>query len=153
MCCQKYPEDPFVSFKEPWNRLVGNWKVTSYQIRGVEHIHDFDKLLAPETLSECYMSCTKSPSSPSDNGYLTYYYNNNVAIYPSYTGNCQYLFIDKKHISFLTNGLKFYELLFNRLGVNTSDSLQYRIPWEIQELFNKDFHINCDSVDIYFKKQ
>ena len=49
--CHKYPEDPFISFRRPGKRIEGTWNITSYQVNGVEHSHDFDSLLTPKTLT------------------------------------------------------------------------------------------------------
>jgi len=51
--CHKYPEDPFISFKRPAQRLAGTWQITKYQVWGVDHSHDFDSLLNPNTLTNC----------------------------------------------------------------------------------------------------
>src|ERR1700758_2298387 len=52
--CHKYPEDPFISFRQPIKRLqIGYWQFTSYKINGTEHYHDFDSLFAPATLIDC----------------------------------------------------------------------------------------------------
>ena len=51
--CHKYPDDPFISLKRPFKRIEGTWNITSYQINGVEHSHNFDSLLSPNTLTDC----------------------------------------------------------------------------------------------------
>lgn len=52
LSCHKYPEDPFISLRRPAKRIEGTWNITSYQVWGKEHSHDFDSLLSPKTLTD-----------------------------------------------------------------------------------------------------
>jgi hypothetical protein len=36
LSCKKYEEGPWISFRSAYNRILGNWKVISYTVNGVD---------------------------------------------------------------------------------------------------------------------
>jgi hypothetical protein len=42
-CRHKYEEDNFYSLKNPWKRLLGNWKVVAFNVDGADSLSDLFK--------------------------------------------------------------------------------------------------------------
>jgi hypothetical protein len=147
--CHKYPEDPFISFRNPVKRIEGTWNITSYQIYGIEHSQDFDNLLAPNTLTDLKVDFGDPTLDPPATFYMQ-----------SAVGGTYFLDNNNKTISFMCAGLinngdstgyKFFKsaLKLSRFYNNYGFSPDYTII----ELYGKHLHISNNGTDIYFKKQ
>ena len=152
--CKKYPEDPFISLREPWKRIAGTWQITSYQINGIEHSHDFDSLLSQLTLTDCLIRFEYGMGTY---GEIYIEDNNGNRIYPGYG---TYYINSDKTMSFSPNyntsntENEFYILVWKMTKNNSSTPPYYNIPnWNICELYGKHFHVNYEGTDIYFKKR
>ena len=150
--CHKYPEDPFLSLRNPKVRLcgrpnkgAGEWLFTSYKINGVDHSHDFDNFIYSPSLTNGVSLLFWSNSS---NAFDV----NNTA------GNAKGRFGFKdnnKTLVFICdlgsipnpNGIKFL------IQVLKVDTLSDVANWTIEELYNNNLHIRNNNVDIYFKKK
>ena len=149
--CHKYPKDPFISLRQPNKRLeASTWQITSYQINGVEHSHDFDNLIAPATLTDCYLIMVDNGGS-----YEYFFSRNSTDLYTTYDNGSWGLNYDNTTIKFRsgTNGItfnNFYIQLFKATvtGANAWSSPEYNIV----ELYGKHLHISLNGVDMYFKK-
>jgi len=138
--CHKYAEDPFISLRNPEDRLKGTtWQFTSYQIYGVEHSHDFDNFLTPHTLTD-----------------VKFQFDENDLWYTIFNVTKSTIYSNHSDLSDANKTI--------RLGVNPIDSAAYKFAdyvmkdtkgtyWTIVELYNSKFHISSNGVDIYFKKQ
>ncbi|MHB8260813.1 MAG: hypothetical protein ACYDCN_04790 [Bacteroidia bacterium] len=142
--CHKYPEDPFISLKNPQDRLSGigsgyTWKITSYQINGVEHSHDFDNFLSPHTLTD--ITFTFHPLIPRE-GTQVYSINelNIRGINWSIENNIISLGINYYGVPIDSVAYKFDRYVLKNVGT-------------IIELYGKHLHITNYGTDIYFKKQ
>jgi hypothetical protein len=166
--CHKYPEDPFISFRKPPKRIEGKWNITSYQIWGVDHSHNFDSLLKPNTLYNCCINFSpyhNSNGGIDNNGTVTFTDLNNNLLYPA--GNTGYAVQDGYRAytvkndkdSELTLGNNwtsadstFFSLLVNNEKTTTPSSSG--AGFHIMELYGKHLHISTNNgIDIYFKKQ
>lgn len=147
--CHKYPEDPFLSLKRPFKRLEGTWKFTSYQINGVEHIHDFDIFLSPKTLAECAISLH---SYNKRDGWYEINDLNGGSVPPfasSYEFRHYIIEDNSSTLLIISNATTPYAELWK--GTTSGSALASK--WNIRELYGKDLHISFNNIDIYFKKQ
>ncbi len=157
--CHKYPEDPFISFRRPTKRIEGTWNITSYQVYGVEHSHDFDSLLSPETLTDIGLKF--SPYSfqgyPINGDFTFVGKNGNIP----FTKN-QFTFYDSQSLTFTyfkrnSTDTIFYNLFFfrtNNIPTRNTDGYETGTNyWSIVELYGHNFHISYNGIDIYLKKQ
>jgi hypothetical protein len=148
--CHKYPEDPFISLKNPGKRLNGTWKFTGYRINGTDHNHDFDSFLAPFTLTDCKIEFVAQTDKASK--YLS-------GIYHIYNGDgseiksgADYdLRSDANDITFACD-TAFRGHLLQATITNPQLSVA-RAIWDIKELYQKSLHIKLNNVDMYLKKQ
>jgi hypothetical protein len=151
LSCHKYPKDPFISFRKPDKRLeASTWQFTSYQINGVEHSHDFDSLLAPNTLTNCYLIMV-------DNSAIYSYYISRSSdnLYSLADNGTWHLSYDNKTIQFYSsaNGVNFNNFYVQLFKSTITGSITWTTPaFNIVELYGKHLHISNNGVDIYFKK-
>ena len=159
--CHKYPEDPFISFRRPGKRIEGTWNITSYQVNGVEHSHDFDSILAPRTLTDCSINFKPyNFINDAANGGYTFVDKNNNALFTYTNGKDPFNFIDAGGFSttlelgyiMAADDSIFYNLFFYRNKNIIRTPLNYN-DWFIKELYGKNMHISKNGIDIYFKKQ
>ena len=159
--CHKYPEDPFISFRQPGKRIVGTWNITKYQVWGIDHSHDFDSLLRPNTLTDCYINFfpySTGDSYNEGNGVYTFLDKNKNPIF-ALKNDGSYYFEDsyKSRLSTLVfsfsvtigSDTTLNKLFFN---VGKSSTFPYESKWRIVELYGKQLHISTNGTDIYFKK-
>ena len=153
--CHKYPKDPFISLRRPVKRLESGsgttWRFTSYQISGVEHSHDFDPILTPNTLTDYALILsdneddelyTISPVSVSGNRLVEGSY--------GISGDNKTLSIQAELAGVTTSAAKFFVEVFKPTQL---DSTHWTfINWTIVELYGKNLHITNNGIDIYFKK-
>ena len=159
LSCHKYPEDPFISFRRPFKRIEGTWNITSYQIWGKEHSHDFESLLNPNTLTNCSISF-QSNSNVIDEGWWKFLDRNNNILFPLNSNINKYQFDvygkPKTTVDFLLDindiDSTFYNLFFyQQKTFNRTPGRNY--GFSIVELYGQNFHISLNGIDIYFKKQ
>lgn len=168
--CHKYPEDPFISFKQPWKRINGTWMITSYQVYGIEHSHDFDSLLKPKTLTDYGINFTYWNDAAQNHGSFEFFDKNGNELFNRVTlglGYNTFYFDGVKSIKFDYHNTPpqdttFYNLFFyqrisnpyNRLFVYGSGE-DYGILYDftIVELYGKHLHLSRNGIDIYLKKQ
>ena len=151
--CKKYPEDPFISFRQPYKRLAGTWQITSYQINGVDHSHDFDSLLYPNTLTNCLMFFSnRGPNSgdysiADNNGHVLFISSGEYGVNRDKT-----IGFDGAYLySSIEKSTKFY---FQFWKLTVRDSFSSNITnWNIRELYSKTLHLSLNGTDIHFKKQ
>jgi|GEM_PF-4393840 hypothetical protein len=151
LSCHKYPEDPFISFVKPSDRLSGTkdgytWKFTSYKINGVEHSHDFDNILSPRTLTNITLTFFPNPK-----GEELIFTINDLNIPGNNWG-----------INKTTNTIGF-SINTNHAGPTDSTAYKFSpilgyyqtslVEWKIDELYESTFHISNNGIDIYFEKQ
>ncbi len=161
--CKKYPSDPFISFQSPYARLIGsNWHITSYQINGVEHSHDFDSMLTPRTLTDCNMIFGAYSSSSSPHGVVDFKYNDGTSITvdgKSISGSnlFTYTFRDNSStvLDFYNTGVNsrtdssFYSLFFKTITFPPPRNYSY---WSVIELFQGKLHLRDGTTDLYCSK-
>jgi len=140
--CHKYPEDPFISLRNPINRLMGTkWKFTSYKINGVDHSHDFDGFLSPNTLTDITFSFDKKEE---------------VFFISNYNMAGQYdINADKKSIWLGLDSQFPGDTVGHDFGTQILHDKNGGVKnyWIILELYNKKFHITNNGADIYLEKQ
>jgi hypothetical protein len=151
--CHKYPEDTFLSLRNPKVRLCGRpkdggkrWWFTSYKINGIDHNHDFDNFIKVPRLTEGVAifffsnggtdSFIINNTSTDAKGHFDLRDNNATIII-----SCSFSsFQDPFSAKFLTQVLKV-------------DTLSEAAAWTIEELYNNNLHIRNNNVDIYFKSK
>ena|ERR1700758_4096721 len=143
--CHKYPEDPFISLKRSQVRLRGTWKVTSYQINGVEHGHDFDTLLSTCTIYECTISFEAGTKSQKWGEPVL----RTKSGFDIFGGDRQYDLLSRT-LRITANDFSF-NIAFWKLP-NKAPLASYA-EWTIEELYNKKMHLKLGNTDIYFKKE
>jgi len=155
MGCHKYPEDPFISLKQAGKRLLGTWNITSYKINGVEHSHDFDSLLSPNTLTDCYIFFEAGDLV--GDGEFKFQDKNKQTLFPSGGFNTFSFEGDKNKEN---TKLFFYPIdstnVFGHLffyGQKKTPTYFSDGEWTILELYGENLHITYNGRDVYFKKQ
>jgi hypothetical protein len=158
--CQKYSDDSFISFQSTYQRLVGTsdpsafankWQITSYQINGTEHSHDFDSILTPKTLTEYSLQFEELSPGISQAGIEFFDNSGNQLIY-----NINHELLWQGGYDLNTSGsIHFISLdscMFDHLFFKTNTISSNNTYWSIIELFQNNFHIHSGITDIYFKK-
>lgn len=150
--CHKYPKDPFISLREPDKRLESaTWQFTSYQINGVEHSHDFDSLLAPTTLTNCFMIIANNQGSN------TYFFSlNSTNLYDVVDNGTWAISSDYKTLQLISvsNGTIINEFYIQLFKPVITGPINWGNPgFTIRELYGKHLHISNNGIDIYFEKK
>ena len=165
--CHKYPEDPFISFRRPNKRIEGTWNITKYQVWGVDRSHDFDSLLKPNTLTDCFIHFHPFNYITHTGGTFSFIDKNGNPIF-SRTGFGELEFgLDpdpstSQHATLIGFGKDpdpidsvFFNLFFYK---SVRYPFKFIPPFNISdftivELYDKHFHISHDGVDMYFIKK
>ena len=143
--CHKYPEDPFISFRAPNDRLKHyEWTITSYQINGTEHIHDFDSILSPRTLKDLTLQFA-------DDGYKkTIYRLYYMDGFRELITDGEVTFSSVNTINLFTIDTLFVEKFWNMPRVKPNAQWT-QASWGIRELYKKNCHLRRNNIDIYLK--
>lgn len=143
--CHKFPEDPFISFRSPHDRLtLYEWTITSYQINGTEHIHDFDSILSPRTLKD--LTLQFSDYEYKNTVYRLYYMDGFKELVTD--GEVGFSSVNTIHVSNIDT--LFVEKFWNMPKVKPNTQWT-SADWGIRELYKKNCHLRRNNIDIYLK--
>lgn len=146
--CRKYRDDDGISFRSPFNRIVGNWYIDCFLVNYQDsslHTYTTNTLMA----SRYFLKNLQLYFSPEPEFYGGYYIvdgpNNAIGVFnPNNRTSAGSWELDASRQEIQIRGFDF----------------EYRVPtlqkWRILKLTSKEFHVqtnfNANSYEIYFKK-